>query len=307
VDLRRLRYFVAVAEELHYGRAAARLHMSTPPLSQRIRELEAELGVVLFERSSRKVVITPAGQRLLAEAREVLRATDRLLCVAAEESDRPGPASPLLLAYCHGSEHVALGAARRYRDLHPDVPVRPSALTSLRTFDELRSGRVTVGIVRPPVPTPDRLRSRPLVRVAFDHVAIPAGHALAQRQVIDATDLNGQPLLLVERDGAPVYHDATVGYCAEHGVRPEWVVHPVTQVERMLDMVAVGSGIGWLNSSQAAHLGMTRDAADGVVIRPLRPVTRFDEFLLVWRVDEQSAALVDFIETAIVFAGEGHE
>ena len=77
VDLRRLRYFVAVAEERHFGRAAARLHMSTPPLSQRIRELEHELGVALFERTSRRVTLTPAGERLLGDARDVLRSVDR--------------------------------------------------------------------------------------------------------------------------------------------------------------------------------------------------------------------------------------
>ena len=109
-----------------------------------------------------------------------------------------------------------------------------------------------------------------------------------------ATDLEGQPVLLVERDDAPTYHDATLGYCAALDVRPAWVLHPATQVERMLDMVAVGSGIGWLNGWQAAHV-----SRDGVVILPLRPVERFDEFYLVWRIDEQSKWVKQFVEIAM--------
>ena len=295
MDLRRLTYFVTVAEEQHFGHAAARLHMTTPPLSQRIRELEAELGVQLFERSTRQVHLTPAGSRLLHEARSALRAVDRFTSLAdtlrrsAESSDQP-----LTLAYCHGSEHGALAAARRFHDAHPHIAVRPSALTSLRIFKDLRDGRLTVGVVHPPVPYPDVLASQPLVKVPFGHVAVPASHPLAGRTVIDAADLNGQPVLLVDREDAPSYHDATVAYCAALDVRPAWVMHPATQVERMLDMVAVGSGIGWLNAWQAANV-----SRDGVVILPLTPVERIDEFHLVWRIDDASNAVKQFVDIAM--------
>src|SRR5262245_3548818 len=99
VDLRRLRYFVAVAEECHFGRAAARLHLSTPPWSQRIRELEDELGLALFERTSRRVVLTPAGERLLVEAREVLRSMDRFDTVARDLASATSAAT-LSVGYC---------------------------------------------------------------------------------------------------------------------------------------------------------------------------------------------------------------
>jgi DNA-binding transcriptional LysR family regulator len=295
MDLRRLTYFVTVAEEQHFGRAAARLHMTTPPLSQRIRELEAELGVQLFERSTRQVHLTPAGARLLHEARSALRAIDRFtdladtLRRAAESTDQP-----LTVGYCHGSEYAALAAGQRFHETHPQIAVRPSAITSLRIFKDLRDGRVNVGLVRAPIPYPDRLASQLLARVPFDHVAVPQNHPLASQPEVYATDLEGQPVLLVERDDAPTYHDATLGYCAALDVRPAWVTHPATQVERMLDMVAVGSGIGWLNAWQAAHVGH-----DGVAILPLRPVERFDEFYLVWRIDEHSKWVKQFVEIAM--------
>jgi len=295
MDLRRLTYFVAVAEEQHFGRAAARLHMTTPPLSQRIRELEAELGVQLFERSTRQVHLTPSGSRLLHEARSALRAVDRFTSLAETlRSTADATNQALVLAYCHGSEHAALTAARTFHDTHPHIAVRPAAFTSLRIFKDLRDGRLTVGLVHPPNPYPDRLVSRLLARVPFDHVAVPQSHPLAQREVVDATDLDGQPVLLVEREDAPTYHDATLAYCNALHVRPAWVMHPATQVERMLDMVAVGSGIGWLNAWQAANV-----SRDGVVIRPLQPVERFDEFHLVWRDDEKSKSVKQFVEIAM--------
>ncbi|MEY2400083.1 MAG: hypothetical protein QOJ08_194, partial [Ilumatobacteraceae bacterium] len=181
-----------------------------------------------------------------------------------------------------------------FHDAHPQVAVRPSAFTSLRIFKDLRDGRLTVGLVHPPVPYPDRLASKLLARVPFDHVAVPQTHPLAQQSVVEAKDLEGQPVLLVEREEAATYHDDTLAYCAALDVRPVWVVHPATQVERMLDMVAVGSGIGWLNAWQAANV-----SRDGVAIRPLRPIERFDEFHLVWRIDDRSKSVKQFVDIAM--------
>jgi DNA-binding transcriptional LysR family regulator len=149
-------------------------------------------------------------------------------------------------------------------------------------------------MARPPIPYPDRLSSQLLARVPFDHVAVPSNHPLADHDVVYASDLDGQPVLLVERDDAPTYHDSTLSYCASLDVRPAWVVHPASQVERMLDMVAVGSGIGWLNAWQAAHV-----SREGVALRPLRPVERFDEFHLVWRMDDDSKSVKQFVEIAM--------
>lgn len=290
MDLRRLQYFVAVAEEQHFGRAAARLHMSPPPLSQRIRELETELGLTLFERTSRRVRLTTAGQHLLPEARAVLRAAQRFTDAAGGLRD---PGRTLAFAYCHGSETAATQAAQIFGEQHPEVGVRPVAQTSLRSFDDLRSGKLDAAIVHPPIPDPARLTSLSFAVVAFDHVAIPAGHRLAQREIVAATDLEGEAVLLVDRSDAPTYHDATVAYCSEHGVRPRWIPHPATQVERMLDIVSMNGGIGWLNRWQATQ------ARDGVAVRQLRPVTWYDDFHVCWRVDDQSATTAEFVATVI--------
>jgi DNA-binding transcriptional LysR family regulator len=296
VDLRRLRYFVAVAEECHFGRAAARLHVSAPPLSQRIRELEHELGVVLFERTSRKVRLTASGERLLVEARDVLRAMDRFDAVAAEVA---ASAPTLTIGYCHGSEGGVVRAMRAFRAQQPNATVRPEALTSLHIFDGLRSGRVRVGIVRGPVADPDHVASVPLARVPVDHVAVPPGHDLAKAEVVDAAALDGERVLAVDRSDAPTARREIEAYCTHLGVRPRWVTHPATQVERMLDMVAVGTGIGWLNSWQAGQGAGRTD----VVVRPLRPVALFDDFRVAWRAGDAGVATAAFVNVVLETCG----
>jgi DNA-binding transcriptional LysR family regulator len=292
VDLRRLRYFVAVAEELHFGRAAARLHMSAPPLSQRIQELERELGLPLFERTSRRVALTPAGERLLIEARDVLRAVDRFDDAAAELASVP---TPWTVGYCHGSEDGMMRTIRAFRSEHPDAVVRPDGLTSLLILDGLRGGRMAVGIVRGPVADPGRVASVPLVRVPVDHLALPPDHRLARQTVVQAGDLDDEPVLLVERSGAPTAHDEIESYCAAMGARPRWVTHAPVQVERELDLVAVGTGIAWLNSWQAERARRR----DDVVIRRLRPVEVYDEFRVAWRAGDPSAMTAAFVRVAL--------
>jgi len=283
VDLRRLRYFVAVAEAQHFGRAARRLHMSTPPLSQRIRELEAEIGTPLFERTSRRVALTAAGDRLLGEARSVLAAMERF-----EQAARSLTATPddLGLGFCHGSEGGAMSSLRRFRQEHPEVVVHPAAMTSVHIVDALGDGRLSVGIVRGPVQDVDRVASVPLARVPVDHVVVPLGHHLANRRRVEATALEGEPVLIVDRDDAPLAHEQITGYLASLGVRPAWVTHRATQIERVFDMVAIGNGIGWLNTWQAER----ESGREDVAIRPLEPVGLWDEFCVVWRAGDTRAS-----------------
>jgi DNA-binding transcriptional LysR family regulator len=208
-DLRRLRYFVAVAEERHFGRAAARLHVTTPPLSQRIRELEQALGVALFERTSRRVALTPAGERLLVDAHAVLRAMDRFAATASELADAP---TTWAIGYCHGSERAAMRAIGAFRSSRPDAVVRADGLTSLRILDGLRAGTLTAGIARGPIPDPERIASRALARVPVDHVAVPPAHPLAEADTVNADDLDGEPVLVVDRADAPTAHDEIEAY-----------------------------------------------------------------------------------------------
>ncbi len=283
-DLRRLRYFVAVAEERHFGRAAARLHITTPPLSQRIAELEESLGLQLFARTSRRVTLTPAGERLLDEARGVLRAMDRFTATAGELAAAP---ATWTLGYCHGSEPAVMQAIAAVHATRPDTVVRADGLTSLRILDRVRTGAISTGIVRGPVAESDHITSTPLARVAVDHVAVPPDHPLAGAKRVRAEDLDGQPVLVVDRAEAPTAHDEITAYCAAAGARPRWITHAAVQVERVLDQVALGTGIGWLNAWQAEAARRRTDIA----VKPLRPVALFDDFCVVWRADDDAATM----------------
>jgi DNA-binding transcriptional LysR family regulator len=292
IDLRRLRYFVAVAEEQHFGRAAARLHLTTPPLSQRIRELEEALGVALFERTSRRVVLTPAGERLLGDARAVIEAMDRFVAAAGELAAAP---TTLAIGYCHGSERAVMRAIGSFHGAHPDVVVRADGLTSLRILDGVGAASLAAGIVRGRVVAADRIASLPLARVAVDHVAVPPAHPLAGAAEVAAGDLDGQPVLVVDRADAPTAHDEIEAYCAAAGARPRWITHAPVQVERVLDQVALGTGIGWLNAWQAEAASTRGDIA----VRPLVPATLFDEFFVVWRAGAADAPTTALVEALL--------
>ena len=279
VDLRRLRYFVAVAEEQHFGRAAHRLHMSAPPLSQRIRELEAELGVTLFERTSRNVELTAAGERLLTEARAVAAAVERFEAVA--EGLLAGT-DDLGFGFCHGSEEGAIRALRSFSVEHPSTTVHPATMTSINIIESVAGGRMAAGIIRGSVSDADRVASVALARVAIDHVVVPADHRLGALDVVDAGSLAGEPVLVVDRSEAPHAHDKIAAYFDGLALKPRLVTHGATQIERVFDMVAIGTGIGWLNTWQASR-GTGRD---DVVIKPLVPVGMWDEFRVVCRLGD---------------------
>jgi DNA-binding transcriptional LysR family regulator len=140
----------------------------------------------------------------------------------------------------------------------------------------------------------------PLARVPVDHVVLPPDHRLATSQpVVQARDLDDQPVLVVERSDAPTAHDEIQSYCTAMGARPRWVPHAAVQVERVLDLVALGTGIGWLNSWQAERARSRRD----VVVRPLRPVELYDEFRIAWRAGDPSPVTAALVRVALETCG----
>ncbi|MEU7061458.1 LysR family transcriptional regulator [Streptomyces sp. NPDC046197] len=211
MELRQLTYFVTVAEELHFGRAAERLHIVQSAVSQQIQRLERELGAELFDRSPRRVRLTGAGERLLPEARAVLAAADRARAAVA-----PPPGLRIGTSTGLGAHLDRVLAA--FAERAPDVPVELFSLPVAERLDRVAAGQLNAAFVRGAEPPPGvrvlPLWSDPLV------AALPAGHPLAARPEIDLAELAGLPLTLTQRRNNPALVDLVVGACHRAGFEP---------------------------------------------------------------------------------------
>ncbi|RRH83688.1 LysR family transcriptional regulator [Variovorax beijingensis] len=284
-QLSQIRCFVVVANELHFGRAAARLHMTQPPLSRQIQQLEAALGVPLLERNQRNVRLTPAGKAFLPEATYLLEASQTAASVARRAAS--GEAGSISLGYVAGASFVLLPrivAAARAQLPGLDVVLRD--MSSVEQYEALLSGRLDVGIVRAPADRAD-LRSASVVREPFV-AAVPVGHPLAARRKLAMADLHGQDLVMYEPgQGGSMYELLTAAFHAAH-VAPRYVQY-VRQTYCVMGLVSSGIGIALVQASAAGL------RVPGVVARPIAlPPDTVSEMHLAWRAaDEKTNPAVE--------------
>jgi DNA-binding transcriptional LysR family regulator len=264
VELRQLRYFVAVAEELHFRRAAERLHITQPPLSQQIRALEDELGFALLARTRRRVELTPAGAAFLRDARALLGELEG--AVATARRIDAGQTGRLRINFV-GSALFSIvpGAVERFRRARPAVELE---LRERPTADQLRAVRVgvaDVGLVRPPIEHDDALRVQTVLRERTV-AALPAGHPLAALRRVPLRRLAAEPLVLFPRDQAPGFHDllidALAGAGAQRAGGPQ-IIQYAPEMLTIIGLVAAGTGVSLVPES------VQRLALDGVAYRPV--------------------------------------
>jgi DNA-binding transcriptional LysR family regulator len=267
--LRQLRYFIAVAEELHFGRAAARLGIAQPPLSQRIRKLEQDLGAQLFERDSRHVELTEAGQVLLAESRDLLARWDRARTLVGET--HRGEVDALRVGVPPDVAGRVLAAILTAFD-RTDVRLDLRELTTAEQARLLADRRLDAGLLQHPVDVVG-LELGPAVDTPLG-VVLPRDSPLAPRAELTLADLTGLGLVLFPRAAAPGLYDATLRTCWEHGFRPV-TVHHARNPEFMLGMVLSGHGI-------AFDQGMVARKESRVVWRPLPDGTLSRRMSLAW-------------------------
>lgn len=283
MDLRDLQAFLAVAEELHFGRAAERLHMAQPPLSNRIRRLERELRLELFERSTRNCRLTDAGQRLVAPARSAVRQFEAVADAAAALAS--GAAGRVRLGFAGASSQRALPLlARAVRHAHPGVELVLRSQTYGHTaLDMLESGELDLAFVRLPLARP-ALRAR-VVEVERLVVALPEGHPLGGQEAVDLRDLAGDDFVSLSADLGSMLQDMLVRLCLEAGFRPR-IVQRAPDSSTVLALVAAGAGVTITLDSVSPVQSV------GVVYRPLRGVSD-DRVLaaLAWRADDDSPSL----------------
>lgn len=275
MELRHLRYFAAVAETRHFGRAAEQLHMAQPALSQSIRQLEAELGTPLFTRTTRQVRLTPAGEFLREEARRVLAAVDE--SVHGVRRIAEGRQGLVRIAFTGTAAYTQL--PRIARILKSELPglaleVHADQLTS-QQVDGLVSGRFDLGVLRPPTSGDDlvlrTLEIEPLV------LAVAADHRLAAEPVVAMADLRAEDFVLFAGD-ASVVNEAVLRSCREAGFTPRHE-HRAHGISVLLPLVAADLGVALVPASvRAAPLSgvVFRDVADAASI----------ELALAWRSDD---------------------
>ncbi|GAA3989508.1 LysR substrate-binding domain-containing protein [Allokutzneria multivorans] len=279
-DLRRLRYFVAVAEELHFGRAAERLHIAQPALSRQIRALEDELKTALFVRNRRTTVLTAAGDQLLTDARDLLAAAEaahRRVTAAAE-------AKPMLtIGFMPG---IVVTPAVRVLARHlPDVTVQLLRTSWHDQVKVIQDGRVDVSIVRLPVDQRG-LTVRPLFtepRV----VMVPTGHRLAGKETVSVTELADEHLLQ-DPDAVPEWRDIALELRKRN--RPE--VPRINSVEEKLELVAAGAGISVLPLSTATFY--TRQDVICIPVEDIGP----NQVCLAWLATRRSPLIDAFVDAA---------
>ncbi len=240
MELRHLRYLVALAEELHFGRAATRLHISQPPLSQQIRQLESELGVQLFERTKRKVRLTEAGSRVVNEAQYILSRTSHLEKVAAKAGG--GEIGQLAVGVSGGSNEILVQTLRLLGKKHAGLRIDLKYLTTGEQIEAIREGRIGVGFLNLPVLDPslalEKVGREPLL------LAIPKGHRLARYKCVPLAQLAEEKMILFPRRVSPGLHDVITGMFHKEGLMLN-VVHEVDNVVGGLTLVSANLGIAF--------------------------------------------------------------
>lgn len=279
MELRHLRYFVAVAEECHFGRAAERLHIAQPPLSQQIKALEADLGVVLLTRSTRKVELTAAGARYLERARAILAAVDE----AGEEAVRvdAGEIGRVSIGFTGSATYELVPTLARV--LAADFPeVELELRGEMLTPDQvgaLVDGSLDIGFLRPPARHPDLdvrlLRREPLIAV------LPEAHPLAAAEAVRLADLRDEPFICYPSHHRSVVYEAVLDACQRVGFRPSEVVE-VAETSTLVVFVAAGLGVALVPAS-VQHLKIT-----GATYRPLAGTTEEVALAVATRAGEQS-------------------
>lgn len=290
MELRHLESFIAVAEELHFTRAAERLHVAQSPLSQRIRALERELGVTLLERTNRRVALTEAGAAFLEQARATLRAAKTARCVAARHRD--GEAGTLRLGFVASAAFDPLPSLlRTFHARAPDVRIEVRRLDSAAQFDALHAHEIDAGLARR---RPDAASGLAALELAEDPfvAVLPASHLRADHEPLALVALQPEPWILARGSGRSDFNRRIRIACGRAGFEPR-VDHYAPDQPSILALVAAGLGVSVVPDSVA------RLSAPGAAATELRPEDRFAlPTVLVWRDGDPTPVLARLRDAA---------
>lgn len=293
IDLRQMRQFVAVAEALSFRRAAERLNMSQPPLSQAIQRLEADIGAKLFHRSKRQVTLTRTGEVMLEESQRVLGQADR--AVAHIRDVAHGHMGRIEVGFVLTASYELLPrVARAFRRANPNIHVELHSMTSAEMIRALRERRIDIAFLRAPLAAIERLS---VTRIYAERLAaiLPEDHPLAGAETVDLADLAKPLYVMVPMPGwQTTFQTRIVGVCQAHGIEPEIIHDPI----HLVSMVAAGMGAG-IGPRTSRRLQL-----DGVVFRELGgvPDDLQMDLAMAWRSNAASRSTTAFRETAVEVA-----
>jgi DNA-binding transcriptional LysR family regulator len=288
VELRHLRYFVALSEALHFSHAAARLHIAQPSLSHQIQQLETELQTTLVHRTKRRVELTDAGRLFLDEARDILARADRAAVIARRVGRSDSTRLRIGVGFCMDQSDIA-STVGRYHAHHQEVQVELKTMSVPSQLIALREAQLDVGFGRPPITEPT-LHSETVIRERLV-VALPPDHRLAARSRIPLTALAKEAFVVPPRAAVPVFHDTILRACREAGFVPH-APHEADHLQMIVSLVAAGAGVA-LVPSAARKFKQHR-----VAYRPLNPSLADLEIVIAWRRDDSSPALAAFVTEA---------
>lgn len=287
MELRQLRYFVAVSEELSFTRAAARLRVAQPALSVQIRQLETELGVELFDRSRRAISVTEAGELMLGESRRLLALLDNAIELVRRTGS--GMTGRIAIGFVPSASNAALPPLlRRFGETHPDVAVYLREMAPQDLIRRLHEGDLDVCFIYMPFADAS-LDQAVIAREAFV-VALPANHPLVHKREVDVRELIDEPFVIPAEHGMPGLNAQVLDICHEAGFTPRAVQDGVWLVQTIIGLVAAGVGVALVPSSAQAL------RPEGVAYRPLRePVVHEVELAAIWRRVDISPVLRAFL------------
>jgi DNA-binding transcriptional LysR family regulator len=289
-ELWQLRYFLAVAEQLHFGRAAAALHISQPPLSRAIRALEQRLGVILFARSRRRVELTPEGSRLLGEVRRMLGQLERT--VQEVRGMARGEEGRLRIGFVSLADYGVLpGLLKAFKSARPGIALALREMLSLEQAAALAAGELDFALLLPPVPDTEPLEHLVVQRERFV-AALPSSHRLAAgKGKLAVSALAGEPFVMVPRDIAPGLYDIVTGLAARAGISFN-VAQEAIQMQTVVSLVSSGLGVAIVPGS-IANLGRR-----GVVYREIADRHPRLDLWLAWPRAGLGTAARDFLALA---------
>jgi DNA-binding transcriptional LysR family regulator len=299
MELRHLRYFVAVAEELHFGRAAERLGIKQPPLSLQIRQLERQLGTFLFHRLTRGVELTETGALLLDESRGILDQVERVK--AGVQSRARGETGCIHLGFAGATcfQPLVPGIIRAYRERYPSVLVSPEQSNTPLLAAGLRRGEIDVAFVRPPLSDGDGLAVEPLVEEPM-LIVLPQWHPRAGDRSVPLAALAPETLILFPRTIGPGLHDAIIASCQRSGFTPK-VGQEAPQISTTVHMVAAGFGVSIVPQSIA------RIRLEGVVYVRIEGEAPRAPISLAYRRDDRSPIVRNFVTSARRHSRTAHQ